>query len=228
MREAVVLAGGFGTRLKSVVDVPKPIAPVRGRAFLGWLLDRLSHCGFTHVVLATGYRAECVQEAIGSAWRGMRISYSIETTPLGTGGAVAQASNLIVANGCHVMNGDTYLHYDPAALEALVEASDASVGVVLAKVDDVSRYGAIDLDGKWVDRFSEKHGAGPGLINAGCYFFTGTALEDLRSLARPFALETGFLVGLAATKRMVALPGAEHFIDIGIPDDYVRAAQVIP
>lgn len=228
MREAIILAGGFGTRLKDVVDVPKPIAPVRGRPFLGWLLDRLARAAFDHVVLATGYRSDDVQKAIGTEWQGMRVSYSVELTPLGTGGAVAQASCHVGREGCHIMNGDTYLHYDPAALEVRVHASGAQAGVVLAEVEDVTRYGAVSLHDDRVVCFSEKSGQGPGLINAGCYFFTPSALQSLCEMSLPFALETDFLAHLAAEGRMVALPCGQYFIDIGIPEDYVRASQVIP
>lgn len=228
MSEAIILAGGLGTRLRGVVDVPKPIAPIRGRPFLGWLLDRLAACGFRHVVLATGHGADAVHAAIGEAWLGIRISYSVETEPLGTGGAVAQALALVADAGCHVMNGDTYMHYDAAALEALVRRQDAEAGMVLAEVADVARYGAIRMEDVRVAAFGEKTGSGPGLVNAGSYFLAPPAMRALQALPRPFPLEAGFLAPLAAAGGMVALAGAEHFIDIGIPEDYARAPMVLP
>ncbi len=228
MREAIILAGGFGTRLKPVTEVAKPIAPVRGRPFLAWLLDRLSVGGFDHVVLATGYLSESVRAAVGDSWKGMKIDYSVEPSPLGTGGAVALASLLVGGGGCHVMNGDTYLHYDPAALEACVREADVPVAMLLAEVADVSRYGAVRLNGSRVEAFSEKGACGSGLINAGCYFFSDAALEQLRALSVPFALEADFLVPLAVKGGLNAMAGAEHFIDIGIPEDYARAERVIP
>ena len=94
--EAIVLVGGLGTRLRAVVsDVPKPLAPVAGRPFLTWLLDHLAENDVRHVVLAAGYLAERVIDSIGREWRGMQVDYSVEATPLGTGGAVRQACEVM-------------------------------------------------------------------------------------------------------------------------------------
>ena len=108
--EAIILAGGLGTRLRGMVsDVPKPLAPVAGRPFLAWVLDSMADGGIARIVLATGHMADKVEAAIGRSWRGMEVVYSVEPQPMGTGGAIALARNLLRGHGAHVINGDTYL-----------------------------------------------------------------------------------------------------------------------
>ncbi|MEO5827617.1 MAG: sugar phosphate nucleotidyltransferase, partial [Luteimonas sp.] len=117
--EAIILAGGRGTRLQALVsDVPKPLAPVAGRPFLAWVLDHLAASGIRRVILATGYLSEMVERAVGRAWQSMSIDYSVENDALGTGGAVRQACGKLHGDTAHVLNGDTYLRYSPLALAA--------------------------------------------------------------------------------------------------------------
>ena len=109
-KEAVILAGGFGTRLSHVVsDVPKPMAPVYGRPFLCYLLDRLIDTGIGRIVLATGYKHKCIEEYFGKEYRGAEIVYSNEDTPLFTGGAICKAAGLLESKDFVVLNGDTLL-----------------------------------------------------------------------------------------------------------------------
>src|SRR5580658_7180316 len=143
-KEAVVLAGGFGTRLRSVVsEVPKPMAPVAGRPFLAWVLDFLAAQGLRRVVLATGHMADQVQAAIGARWQGMDIAYSVEREPLGTGGALKLAVSHLHGDAAHVLNGDTYLRYSLSGLEEAAAAAHTPIAVALAQVPDVARYGAV-------------------------------------------------------------------------------------
>lgn len=224
--EAIILAGGRGTRLQPLVsDVPKPLAPVAGRPFLAWVLDHLAANGIRRVILATGYLSEMVELAVGRAWQSMSIDYSVENDALGTGGAVRQASRKLLGDTAHVLNGDTYLRYSPLALAAAVADSDAAIGVALAAVDNVSRYGAVDwVDGRIVG-FREKHGSGPGYINAGCYFLTTAAIAALPDL-HAYSLETEVLAPMTAQGRVLAYTQTEGFIDIGVPEDYRRAQDV--
>lgn len=225
--EAIVLAGGLGTRLREVVaDVPKPLAPVAGRPFLAWVLDALGDQGMRHLILATGYLSEMIEEAVGSDWKGMRISYSVETEPMGTGGAVALARSKLLGDAAHLLNGDTYLEYSALALEGLTRISDADIGIALAEVPDVARYGAVSLNDKsQITAFAEKGGEGGGYINAGCYFLSAAALAQLTS-GRRFSFETEVLLPRAQAGRVVGLTRTAGFIDIGVPDDYRRAQQV--
>lgn len=221
--EAIVLAGGRGTRLQPLVsDVPKPLAPVAGRPFLAWLLDHLARSGMRRIILATGYMSDTIERAIGHRWQSMDIDYSVETCALGTGGAVRLAGSKLRGGCAHVLNGDTFLEYSPDALVREVVASGASIGIALARVDDVSRYGAVECEGAMVSRFCEKGGSGPGHINAGCYFLTQEAFAALPEDAA-FSLEAGVLEPMAASGRVVAHTATRRFIDIGVPQDYLRA-----
>lgn len=224
--EAIVLVGGLGTRLRAVVsDVPKPLAPVAGRPFLAWLLDHLAENGMHHVVLAAGYLAEHVIDGIGREWRGMRMDYSIETDPLGTGGAVRQACGMLRGDAAHVLNGDTLLRYDMHALEQAVCRAGADLGMALARVDDVARYGAVVCAGGRVEGFREKGESGAGYVNAGSYYLTPAAIQALPS-ALVFSFETQVLAPLTAAGRVCGFDATSGFIDIGVPEDYQRAQSL--
>jgi D-glycero-alpha-D-manno-heptose 1-phosphate guanylyltransferase len=224
--EAIILAGGFGTRLRSLVgDVPKPMAPVSGRPFLAWVLDNLAAQGLRRVILATGYMADKVQEATGARWRGMDITYSVEREPLGTGGAVKLAAAQLHGDSAHVLNGDTFLRYSLSGLEDAAHAAHAPIAVALAQVPDVARYGAVAVDGGRVTTFHEKGRHGPGLINAGSYYLSADALRAL-PMEAAFSFETAVLRPQAAAGCLAAFTQTQEFIDIGIPDDFVRAQTI--
>jgi D-glycero-alpha-D-manno-heptose 1-phosphate guanylyltransferase len=221
--EAIVLVGGLGTRLRKVIsDVPKPLAPVAGRPFLAWVLDRLAHGGMRHVILAAGYMADRVRETVGTEWSGMRVNYSIENSPLGTGGAIRQACVMLERDAVHVLNGDTFTAYDPAALERETSSRGATLGMALAQVQDTARYGAVIRDGTRVIGFSEKGTTGPGYVNAGSYFLTREAIEGLPD-ASCYSFETEVLAPLVAEGSVIGFDRTSDFIDIGVPEDYKRA-----
>lgn len=219
--EILILAGGFGTRLRSEVpDLPKPLAPVAGRPFLTYLLDRYAAAGMRRTILATGYLGDIVEQTIGTHWSGMEVVYSREETPLGTGGAIAAAARLAKGEGLHVCNGDTYLEYSPSALEAA--AREGGMSIALARVDDVSRYGAVDVEQGRVLRFHEKRPGGAGLINAGSYFLSAQVLASLPAEVA-FSFEKQVLEPAVADGRVGALVDTAEFIDIGVPEDFRRA-----
>ena len=221
--EAIILAGGFGTRLRGIVDdVPKPLAPVAGRPFIAYLLDRLAAGGMRRCILATGYLSDVIEQRIGAAWKGMDIAYSVESEPLGTGGAIALAATRLHGEAAHVLNGDTWLEYQPAALEAAARAVDAPMAIALARVDDVARYGAVDVADGRVAAFREKGEAGPGWINAGCYFLGADALVALPS-RDVFSFEQEVLQPRVHAGGVAAFTRTCDFIDIGVPEDYARA-----
>lgn len=221
--ETIILAGGFGTRLRDVVaDVPKPMAPVAGRPFLAWLLDRLAAQGMRRCILATGYMADQIQREIGTHWLGMEIVHSVETAPLGTGGAIRQAANLLKGECAHVLNGDTWLAYSPVALEQATTHARAVIGIALAHVNDVERYGAVETRDGCVTGFREKGGSGDGWINAGCYFLSAAALAALPD-EETFSFESEVLLPMAAAGKVAAWTETLDFIDIGVPEDYRRA-----
>jgi D-glycero-alpha-D-manno-heptose 1-phosphate guanylyltransferase len=225
--DVIVLAGGFGTRLRSVVpDLPKPLAPVAGRPFLAYVLDRYAAAGMRRAILATGFRSEAIEQAIGSNWKGMEILISREQSPLGTGGAIRQAGRLVGGDGAHVANGDTFLRFDAGALEAATRSAGTPMGVALVAVDDVRRHGTAKVSGGRVVGFTEKGGSGPGLINAGSYFLTADGFAQLPA-EESFSFEEKVLTPWAAAGKVTAYEGVESFIDIGVPQDYARAQHLL-
>lgn len=220
---AVILAGGLGTRLRGVVaGLPKPLAPVAGRPFLAWLLDQLADQGVVRVVLATGYRGEQVEAALGTVWRGMALAYSREREPLGTGGALALAARQIAQGEFFVLNGDTWLELDYPAFGGAVADRGARLGVALASVPDVSRYGSVRLDGDRITGFDEKGKTGAGFINAGVYWMRRDLLDGCPA-GVAFSFERDVLLPAAAREPVVGYAHTHGFTDIGVPEDYHRA-----
>lgn len=226
--EAIVLAGGFGTRLRSVVsDVPKPMAPVAGRPFLAYVLDRLKEQGYIHVVLATGYLHEKVEEYFGNEYCGLAIDYARELTPLGTGGAIVNALQYCTEDCVTVLNGDTLFDIDHNKLCHRTDEWQTPLTAVLRWVPDAGRYGSVEVDGDgFITAFREKDPAtGNGLINGGIYRLQ-RALFNGYSVGTQFSFEKEVLQALGKPFRAYADDG--YFIDIGIPEDYQRAQTELP
>lgn len=222
-REIIILAGGRGTRLRSVVaDVPKPMARVAGRPFLGYLLDFYANAGFGRAILSTGYMADAIADFAGDRWQGMEIVHAVEPASLGTGGAVKFAARHLHGDSAFIANGDTWLAYDPAGLQAFTTEAGSWLGIALASVPDVARYGAVRTDGAKVAAFEEKGGAGAGWINGGVYFATADALDHLPT-EDVFSFETELLRPFAQIGRVAGYRVTREFIDIGVPEDYYRA-----
>lgn len=222
MLEAIVLAGGFGTRLRQVVsDRPKPMAPVAGRPFLEIVLTSLASKGFGRVILSLGFMADKIVSHFGCQFAGMEIAYEIENTPLGTGGALRQALLCCNADHVFVFNGDTYLDLEVSDVEENWQARHAPI-VVARAVQDTARYGRLEIAGDRIINFAEKGIAGPGLINAGCYVLPSSILDRF-ALGRPFSLEAEFMTEAVCTQRFDVFVTNGYFIDIGVPDDYILA-----
>jgi D-glycero-alpha-D-manno-heptose 1-phosphate guanylyltransferase len=224
--QAIVLAGGLGTRLRSVVpDLPKPMAPVAGRPFLAWVLDRLVDAGCERAVLAVGYRHEPIRAYFGERYRGMALHYSVEDTPLGTGGAIRLAAEHISSHPVFVLNGDTYLELDYRAMLAVHEQAGAEMSVAVCRVDDVGRYGALELEGGVIHGFLEKGRAGPGVINAGTYLLSADVIARIPA-GQSFSFEQQLLFPRVGEIRPTAFLTDGLFIDIGVPEDYARAQRL--
>ena len=224
--EAIVLAGGFGTRLRQLVaDVPKPMAPIAGRPFLEILLGSLAQKGFTQVVLSLGFMAEKISGHFGPRFAGLDLTYVVEDTPLGTGGATRLAATACAQDHVFVFNGDTYLDLEVDLLERQWQAKRHPI-VVGRQVPDTTRYGRLVVDGDRIISFAEKGIAGPGLINAGCYVLATDALAQF-PLNQPFSIETDYLVPEVARATVEVFVTEGVFIDIGIPEDYSRAQTLL-
>jgi D-glycero-alpha-D-manno-heptose 1-phosphate guanylyltransferase len=220
--EAVILAGGFGTRLREVVpDLPKSMAPVAGRPFLEILFALLVRKGFRRIVVSLGYMAEKVVAYFGGHYDGIELVYEIEPTPLGTGGALRRAMSRSNADHVFVFNGDTYLDLEAQDVECQWRLNHVPI-IVTRQVPDTARYGRLNTDRGRVTGFTEKGVTGLGLINAGCYAFPTDILNDF-PLGKPFSLEADFLARAVSMQRFDVFVSRGHFIDIGVPEDYARA-----
>lgn len=227
MREAIILAGGFGTRLRTVVnDVPKPMAPVAGRPFLEYLLDRLARQGYRHVVLSTGYLHEKVEEHFGARYGDILVDYARETAPLGTGGAMVNALQYCHEAEVTVLNGDTLFDIDHERLIRFSEEKLTPLTVVLRQVEDSGRYGSVETDASGrITAFREKDpSAGRGLINGGIYR-VHRSLFDGFAVGNPFSFEKELMQKSYREKNFYAYADGAYFIDIGIPEDYSRAQK---
>jgi D-glycero-alpha-D-manno-heptose 1-phosphate guanylyltransferase len=226
--KVIILAGGIGTRLRGVVpNLPKPMAPVAGRAFLEYLLDHLETCGVVEVTLSIGYRGDLVSRHFGSKYGTVAVRYCIETELLGTGGAIALAMRQVDGEPVLVINGDTFLDQDPRVIGAWYRGTLSDVGVVLRQVDDATRYGTARLADGRVTGFAEKGTSGPGLINAGWYVIRPGLLDRL-SLNGRFSFEEEVLQRRADVLDIRGFVSSDYFIDIGVPDDYARAQHELP
>jgi D-glycero-alpha-D-manno-heptose 1-phosphate guanylyltransferase len=226
MREAVILAGGLGTRLRSVVsDVPKPMAPIRGTPFLELLVRHLIRQGFTHVVLSIGYMAEVITAHFDSLALPVALDFEIEDHPLGTGGAILASLRQCVTESIFVLNGDSFVDCLFPEIEEFHRQHASAVTMVLHRVSDIGRYGAVECgsDGL-VTRFSEKGPSVPGLINAGVYLVPKNILAAAATV-RPMSWERDYLPTLIPGRKLYGLICGTHFIDIGVPADFA-AAQV--
>ena len=225
-KEAVILAGGFGTRLSHVVsDVPKPMAPVYGRPFLCYLLDRLADAGIQRVVLATGYMHEVIETYFGTGYQGLEIIYSNEDQPLFTGGAIRQAAEKIQSEDFVVLNGDTLFDIDFQQLYDFHTSHDAHLSIALRRVEDTGRYGAVTCENDRIVAFHEKTDSqGAGDINGGIYAINRAWLLN-QDLPTKFSFEKELMQPLAGDPHFYGLSFNDYFIDIGVPEDYFRAQQ---
>ena len=226
--EAIILAGGKGTRLAGVLPgVPKAVAPVAGQPFLFYLLAMLARQGFTRYILAVGHLAPLVEEAMGHQFGGIPIDYVYEEEPLGTGGAIHAALRQIQGERAFIFNGDTYVGVDCRGMERQHMISGDRLSVALVEVPDVARYGAVQFHGTRIERFSEKGLSGPGFINSGVYLMEKHLLDDL-GLPKNFSWESEVLTKRINYLQPAAFPCRAPFIDIGVPEDYERAHRELP
>lgn len=222
MPEAIILAGGFGTRLRPLIsNVPKPMAPVAGRPFLEILLDSLIRKGFSRFILSVGFMADKIINHFGERFSGVEIVYSVERAPLGTGGAIRLAMEKCVEDHVFVFNGDTYLDLEADSVELLWQETNSPI-IVGREVADTSRYGRLLTNEGKIVGFAEKKIEGHGLINAGCYVLKKRQLENF-PLYKKFSMEADYLAKVMAESPFELFITSGIFIDIGVPDDYASA-----
>lgn len=225
-KTAVILAGGFGTRLRNVVsDLPKPMAPVNGEPFLNYLIRYLKHYQVNTVVLSTGYLSEKIEVYYKNEFEGVRVVYSIEKEPLGTGGGIRLALEKCEEENVFVLNGDSFFEIDLFRFNQLHQQQLAQTSLALRKVQDASRYGTIEKDHQHrIVSFKEKNNyVKEGLINGGTYLLNKSLFMEHTPAAKNFSIEKDFF---EKHSKDIVLKGFEfdsYFIDIGIPEDYAKA-----
>lgn len=224
-QEAIILAGGFGTRLKEVVsDVPKVMAPVNGRPFLEYVLDYLEHYMIEHVVLSVGYKHEIIKSHFGYQYNSINIKYAIEDEPLGTGGAIKKAFELINDNKAFVFNGDTMFRINLVKHYDFHLSKQADFSLVLRQVNNVQRYGAVEYDDdKKITSFLEKgEKFGDGYINGGVYLINKRFFNQ-HQWPEKFSIEKDCFEKMVSSYSFYGMVCKQYFLDIGIPEDYNRA-----
>lgn len=221
--ECIILAGGFGTRLQGVVsDVPKCMAPVAGKPFLSYLLSSLEDAGSTHIILSLGYKHEVIKNWLSTLHTKMKISYVVETEPLGTGGAVKFAASVGTEEAIFILNGDTYFGVNYAEMLQVHQNSSADATLALRQMYNFERYGVVETDpitGR-VLKFLEKQFCVSGFINGGVYLIRR---EILNQLPEKCSLEKDYFETHISSAVITGYPSGGFFIDIGIPEDYIQA-----
>ena len=221
---AVILAGGFGTRLRSVIsDRPKVLAEICGRPFLSYLFDQLLRFHLSRVVLCTGYMGDRVKETFGDTYKALKIEYSQEPIPLGTAGALRNALSYFISDQILVLNGDSFYSADITSFWNWHTSNDALCSLLLTKVADTSRYGRVENNSQGIIlKFDEKRGgSGPGLINAGIYFINKKLIFSIPS-KKCVSLEQD-MFPLWIGQKLYGFATEGTFIDIGTPEDYAKA-----
>ncbi len=226
MNDVIILAGGLGTRLSHVVsDTQKTMAPVNGRPFLYYIAEYLIARGIQKLVFAVSYRSEQIREYFGNEYKGVKILYSEEAEPLGTGGAIKQALELCTSENVFILNGDTFFDVDFPALEKRHAALKADITLSVREVGCRDRSGVVVFDEEGnITAFNEKKAIDRGFINGGVYLVKRSITEKLPD--GKFSFETDVMEKLVF--RMAALPSDGYFIDIGVPSDFFRAQTEIP
>jgi D-glycero-alpha-D-manno-heptose 1-phosphate guanylyltransferase len=224
--EAIVLAGGFGTRLQGIVkDVPKSMALVNKRPFLEYLFDYLIAQGISRAVLSVGYTHEIIVNHFDGHYKSLNIDYAIETEPLGTGGGIRNALWKIEGKQAFAMNGDTIFKIDYQRMLDFHLKKKADATLALFKTKDTARFGLVNVDRtRRIKGFTEKSATAPpqGLINGGVYLIEKLFLMEPEFRGR-FSIEKDCFERYSGHLRFYGFVSDGYFHDIGVPDDYQKA-----
>lgn len=224
--EAVILAGGFGTRLQSVItDVPKPMADIKGRPFLCYLMDYLSSYTITKIMLSVGYKYENITNYFGSRYKNIDIEYVIEEEPLGTGGAIKKALEQVKGKAVIVMNGDTFFNLDIKKFVDFHFGKDAMLTLAVKPMHNYDRYDSIIFENNKIIDFADKSFKSFGHINGGVYVLSKKILNYFGGFKKNFSFEMEFLRKTIHEITVYPFISDSYFIDIGIPEDYRKAQK---
>ncbi|HKK61063.1 MAG TPA: nucleotidyltransferase family protein [Bacteroidales bacterium] len=227
--EAIILAGGMGTRLKGVIkDIPKPMAPIQEKPFLEYMLTYLLKHHINHVILSVGYKKEVIESYFGEKFKDIKISYANEDKPLGTGGGIKKALSMVEGVHAFILNGDSFFNVNLSDLSEFYFAHKADLSMCVKRKKDFFRYGTVDLDVCKVVGFQEKQPVKSGLINGGVYITSKNIFDRFTQIPEKFSFEQDFLEKYFQELKICAMRCSEYFIDIGIPADYEIAQRDLP
>ncbi len=225
INEAIILAGGFGTRLREVLEnTTKPMAPINGKPFLEYQLNYLKNFGINRVVMAVGYLSEQIVEHFQDSFNGIEIVYTHEDSPLGTGGGIQYAFSKINGNEAIVVNGDTLFDIDLVNFYSFHKSKRSYFSLALRQLDDVGRFGSVIIDKEnRITEFAEKgQFQGEGLINGGVYIIDSNFFKKL-DLPEKFSLENDVFEKYYKDGLFFGEIFTDYFLDIGVPSDYEKA-----
>ncbi|MFI5195523.1 MAG: nucleotidyltransferase family protein [Chitinophagales bacterium] len=222
--EAIILAGGLGTRLQGVIgNYPKCMAPVNGKPFLSYVFEYLDNQKCTRVILSLGYKYNVIIDWLETQDLSFELDYLIEYEPLGTGGGIQAAMEEAAADDVAVLNGDTMFMVDLQAQLKFHIDKNAATTLALKKMHQFDRYGIVNTDaGGVITSFEEKQYREEGLINGGIYMINKAAFME-KKLPERFSFEKDYLEPFAKEKKFYGFESDSYFIDIGIPEDYNRS-----
>jgi D-glycero-alpha-D-manno-heptose 1-phosphate guanylyltransferase len=226
IKEAIILAGGLGTRLREAVpDLPKCMAPVAGRPFLFYVINYLRAQGIEQFVFSLGYKHELIEEYLHTHFATLRYQCVIENEPLGTGGAIQLACTKATEKNVVVTNGDTLFRVDLHTAALFHDHQMAECTLLLKPMTNFDRYGVVELDEEMLVRdFKEKQFYHEGTINGGIYLLNRSKFLD-EEFPDKFSFEKNYLEALFNERRIYGQVQDAYFIDIGIPEDFNRAQE---
>ena len=226
IKEAIILAGGLGTRLRSMVaDIPKCLAPVAGRPFLYYVIEHLLKQGIDKFIFSVGFKYEMIESWLNEEYPLLFAQFAIEHEPLGTGGAIKLACSFATEKNVLVVNGDTLYKLDVKKLDAFHHMCGADCTISLKPMQDFNRYGVVQLNKDHsIASFKEKQQYKQGLINAGVYAMNVNSFLQ-EDLPQKFSFENDYLEKFYLQRKMFGIVQDEYFIDIGIPEDYKKARE---
>ncbi|HEX7457922.1 MAG TPA: HAD-IIIA family hydrolase [Ginsengibacter sp.] len=226
IKQAIILAGGLGTRLRSVVsELPKCMAPVAGKPFLHYVIAHLQKEGIQNFIFSVGYKSESITSFVKENLPGTNFRFSIEDEPLGTGGAIKLAMEKTSEKNILVCNGDTLFNVHVNELNNFHLQHGPDCTLCLKPMNNFDRYGVVELDNdNLIKSFKEKQFYEKGLINGGVYALKTEVFLN-KDLPEKFSFEKDYLEKFVDERKMYGLIQNEYFIDIGIPEDYERAQE---
>jgi D-glycero-alpha-D-manno-heptose 1-phosphate guanylyltransferase len=229
IKEAIILAGGLGTRLRSTVpDLPKCMAPVAGEPFLFYVIDYYLSHGIEKFIFSLGYMHEHIESFLRKKLTSLQYESVIEDEPLGTGGAIKFACTKASCKNVLTLNGDTFFKIDVHALAQFHHDSKSDCTLALKPMKDFNRYGVVELNAdSSINSFHEKKEYKQGLINGGVYCLNVDSFIS-ENLPRKFSFEKDYLESPYPGRRMFGCVQDKYFIDIGIPEDFTRAQTELP